>query len=64
MSYVYLVKVQASIPYPWEREYRVEASNFSLALARGGKLFRKEERLRRKKITKVTASAERLMQTV
>ena len=61
MSHIYLVRVRADIPYPWEREYRVPASNFSLALARGGKLFRKEERLHRKHIGKVTASAERLM---
>ena len=64
MSYIYLVKIRAEIPYPWEREYRVPASNFSLALARGGKLFRKEERLKRKHIQKVCASAERLIAVV
>ena len=57
----YLVKVVADIPYPWDKEYRVEATSLHTALARGVKFFRKEERLHRKQITSIKAQASKLV---
>lgn len=57
----YLVKVEASVPYPWAKEYRVEATGLHTALARGVKFFRKEERLHRKQITSIKAEAQKLV---
>ena len=57
----YLVKVTADIPYPWDKEYRVEATGLHTALARGVKNFRKEERLHRKHITSIKVQATKLV---
>jgi hypothetical protein len=58
---IYLVKVTAEIPYPWDKEYRVEATSLHTALSRGIKSFRKEERMRRKQITSIKAQASKLV---
>lgn len=57
----YLVKVTAEIPYPWDAEYRVEATSLHTALSRGVQSFRKEERLRRKQITSIKVQATKLV---
>ena len=38
----YLVKVKSNLPYPVEKEYRVNASTIATASQRGLKLFRKD----------------------
>jgi hypothetical protein len=48
----YIITVKASLPYPITREYRVQASKLIIAMARGGKLFRREKA--NKKITELT----------
>lgn len=48
----YTIKCQAEINYWWEAEYRIVASDVSAAVSRALKLFRKEERLKRKHITR------------
>ena len=58
---IYLVKVQTDIPYPYELEYRVEANSFPTALVRGCRMFKKEERVKGKRINTVRASATKLI---
>lgn len=54
----YLITVKANLPYPISREYRVRSSRLITAMARGGKLFRKEKA--NKKIIELTITGKYL----
>lgn len=54
---IYVVRVTAYIPYPIVREYTEQASSFSTAIARAVKEYRKEPRVARKKIDRMSVSA-------
>jgi hypothetical protein len=51
---VYVVRVTAYIPYPIIREYTEKASSFAIAIKRGVEKYRKEERVKRRKIDKMS----------
>lgn len=61
MSHTYLVKLTADIPYPFDLEYRIEASSFALALSRGARKFKVEERIKGKRLNRIIASATKLV---
>jgi len=48
----YLVKVAAELNYWWDKEYRIQATSAATAIARAMREFRKEERIKRKRITR------------
>jgi hypothetical protein len=54
---VYVVRVTAYIPYPIIRECTEKASSFAVAIKRGGNKYRKEERVKRRKIDKMSVLA-------
>ena len=56
----YLVRVSTDIPYPWEQEYRITATSFPTAMVRGCRLFKKEERIKGRRISRLIASATKL----
>jgi hypothetical protein len=51
---VYAIRIAAYIPYPIYREYVEEASDFSVAISRAVKKYRKEERVFRKRIDRMS----------
>jgi hypothetical protein len=52
---LYLVKIICQMPYPVEKNYKMEASGFGTAIGRAIKLFRKEKD--HKKIKEITIKA-------
>lgn len=54
---MYIVTVYIYYPYKREREYRVEGSNFSVAISRAIKLFRKEPEIKGKKFKELNVKA-------
>lgn len=54
---LYVVKVTAYIPYPITREYTEQATDFSAAISRAVKKYRKEPRVSRKRISNMSVSA-------
>lgn len=54
---MYIVNVYTFYPYKREYEYRVEGSNFSVAISRATKLFRKEPQLKGKKYKELFVKA-------
>lgn len=51
----YTISVKASIPYPLEKEYKLEAGGFHTAIARAIKQYRRE--IGRKKISDLIVKA-------
>lgn len=58
--YVYRVKVRTNLPYPIEEEYRINCWKLWTAMSRGSKLFRAEDKVKGKKLSDITVSAERI----
>lgn len=54
---MYLVNIYVFYPYKREKDYRVNGSNFSVAISRGIKLFRKEPEIKGKKFKEIYAKA-------
>lgn len=61
MSTYYTVKVSTDIPYPYELEYRVNAGSFGGAMMKGINLFKKEERVKGKRVKTMRSSATKLI---
>lgn len=56
----YLVTISAYLPYERKFEYREQGCNFGTAIKRAYKKFRKEEQIKRKKLTEILVKAVRL----
>ena len=56
----YLIKVHCYHPYKIETEERIQASNPATALARGIKLFRKDPRIKGKRVEEFMLSVRRI----
>lgn len=56
---IYVIKVTGYIPYPISREYTERASNFSAAISRAVKQYRKEDRVKGKKMKRMGVQAVR-----
>lgn len=46
----YLIKVSAELNYWWDKDYRIEATSAATAIARAMREFRKEERIKGRRI--------------
>lgn len=58
--HTYLIKVSAEINYWWDRDYRIEATSVATAIARAMREFKKEERVKRKRITRYKVEVSQL----
>lgn len=54
---MYIVRVYTYYPYKREFEYRIEGSNFAVAISRAAKAFRKEPTLKGKKFKELFVKA-------
>ena len=54
---VFVVRVTAYIPYPITREYTEQATSFAIAIKRGVAKYRTEDRVKRKRIEKMSVIA-------
>lgn len=54
---IYDVRVTSYIPYPITREYVIKGSNFSSVISKGVRDYRKEPRVKGKKIDRITVQA-------
>lgn len=48
--HTYLIKVSAEMNYWWDKDYRIEATSVATAIARAMREFKKEERVKGKRI--------------
>ena len=60
--YLYSVTVKANLPYPIQKEYRINCWKLWTAMSRGLKTFRAEAVVRGKKISGVSVSVLRIGQ--
>ena len=51
---IYCIRVTGYLPYPIVREYTEKASDYSAAVSRALKKYRRDERMRGKRLDRVT----------
>lgn len=54
---VFIVKVGCFVPYRIDRDYRINASSFAVAISRAIKTSKKDPRFARRKIKQMAVSA-------
>lgn len=58
--HTYLIKVSAEINYWWDAEYRIKATNVATAIARAMREFKKEERIKGRRIKRYKLDVSQL----